>query len=193
MREAPVGRMDALVPSLIDNLLPYLITPFAFFGHSLGALVAFELTRALRRAQLPLPEHLFMSGQRAPHLRARGPELHGLPDQDFQEQVFRLNGTSADIMADKELIALLLPALRSDFTLAETYNFVPEEPLQTRISVFGGADDPENSREELEAWNLHTHRFQGALLYPGDHFFLNQHGPAILDFIKRDVLKPRTD
>lgn len=181
LHEAPFSRLPALMPPLLAHIRPHLGLPFAFFGHSMGAMIAFELARDLRRYGLPLPAHLFVSGRRAPHLPSRRRRLHELDDSEFKSELRRLQGTPAAVLENQELMELMMPLLRADFTLIETYACAAEEPLDTPISVFGGSEDPETSREELEGWAAHTNRFGAVRIYPGDHFFLQKHAAGLLE------------
>src|SRR6185503_6634544 len=143
---------------------PLLDRPFVLFGHSLGALVAFELARALRRASLPQPVHLVVSSCEAPPLSPTVPPLHTQPDAALIARLQRLNGTSPALLAH--------PEFRKDLELIETYLFEPEPPLAVPLTAFGGLEDTV-PREALEGWRVHTARFGGARLFPGDHFYLN--------------------
>jgi medium-chain acyl-[acyl-carrier-protein] hydrolase len=169
--ERPFTDLEALVPVLREQLRPSFDLPFAFFGHSMGALIAFELTRSLRGSDTR-PQHLVVSGRRAPHLPARKMPLHTLPDDRFQAELRSLQGTPDAVFADPELMEIATRVLRADFTLCETYSYAGGEPLDETLSVFGGMDDQETTREELEGWREHTRRFSRLRLFPGNHFFL---------------------
>ncbi|HEY1379547.1 MAG TPA: thioesterase domain-containing protein, partial [Gemmataceae bacterium] len=117
-REPAFTRLPLLIEALAESLYPHLDRPFAFFGHSLGALVAFELARRLRRDGSPEPQHLFVSGSGAPQARDHsGAVIHTRPADEFWQEVGRLNGTPAEVLTDGELRDLLLPTLRADFAL----------------------------------------------------------------------------
>jgi len=110
LREKPLDRIPDIVAGLLPELRPHLDVPFAIFGHSMGAVIATELCAALVREGGPLPLHLFVSGRRAPHLADPDPSLSHLPDDDFARELnLRYGGIPAEIMADRELMALLLP------------------------------------------------------------------------------------
>ncbi len=188
LREAPVTSMADLVANLLPRLLPYLDRPFAVYGHSMGALVAFELVRALREVGGPMPIHLFAGAAPAPDHRAAGDELHRLPDLALLAAVQRRYGSiPPEIAADAELRALLLPALRADLTILETYTFAAGAPLACPISTFGGTDDPTVLPAELEAWRSHsTGRFVCRMV-PGDHLFVRSARPFLISSIARDL------
>jgi medium-chain acyl-[acyl-carrier-protein] hydrolase len=186
----PFTTLPSLLAPLRDALLPFLAQPFAFFGHSMGALVAYELTRELRRSAAPMPRALFVSGRRAPHLPPRKRPLHDLPDVEFERELRALNGTPAAVLADRELMALMAPLLRADFAVCETYAPAKERPLDIPIHALGGIDDPEATAEELEGWREHTTAFGGVRQFQGDHFYLQGEAPKILGAISEGLRRP---
>jgi medium-chain acyl-[acyl-carrier-protein] hydrolase len=189
--EPPQRRMDRLLALLIDGVLPYLDRPVAFFGHSLGALVAFELARALRRESLPTPVHVFVSGRRAPQLPdAREPDepaLYTLPDAELIAELRQLGSAPGEALATPELLDLMLPTVRADLELAETHEYQDGPPLDCPITAFGGLEDEAVTEESIAAWHVHTrHRFALNML-PGDHFFLHAMAGPILAAVVRDL------
>jgi surfactin synthase thioesterase subunit len=187
LREAPFTQSEPMVNAVADALQPYFNLPFVFFGHSMGAAIAFELTRELRRRGQPQPAHLFVAGRRAPHLPAREEPIHSLPEPEFLLKLRELNGTPEEVLQHDELMRLLLPILRADFGVNETYTFTAEEPLEAGISAFGGLGDEDVNREDVEAWKEHTRgRFRARML-PGDHFFINSAKDLVLESISRDL------
>lgn len=187
--EAPYEKISSLIEVLSDAVRPYLNVPFAFFGHSMGALICFELTRQLRRLDYPTPVHLFVSGYKAPHLPSSSSAKHGLPPQEFISELRRLNGTPPEILESRELMDLLLPALHADFEVCETYQYKAEDPLDCPIAAFGGLGDPETKQYEIEAWAQETSKAFSVHMFPGDHFFLNSQQPALLNLIARKLLQ----
>jgi medium-chain acyl-[acyl-carrier-protein] hydrolase len=185
--EPLLTRIEPLLDGLFPAILPLLDQPFAFFGHSLGALVSFELCRRLRAAGRPLPEHLFVSGRCAAHLPPREENLHTLPDARLIEQVRRYNGTPLEVLADKDLLELVLPILRADFAIHETYAYADEPPLDVPITAFGGIDDLTVPEDQLDAWRHQTRKGFRRLMFPGDHFFLNKERVALLRAIAEDL------
>lgn len=162
----------ALVAALVPVIAPYLDRPVAFFGHSMGSLISFELARALRRAGLPAPQQLFVSGHNAPQIPRTRPPLCHLAEPEFLAGVLGLGGTAAEVLQHPELRPLLLPLLRADFTAAETYTYTAEAPLAIPITVFGGRHDPYTTPQHLAAWQDQTHAACRVYVLPGDHFFL---------------------
>ncbi len=170
--EVPFTRLAPLVAELGKVLEPYLDRPFAFFGHSMGASISFELTRHLRRINQPLPVHLFISGRRAPQVTVTESTTYHLPDPDFIEELRRLQGTPESVLQTPELMELLMPLLRADFELCETYDYHDEQPLDCPFSVFGGLDDADVSQDSLVAWKAQTNYPMQLQMFPGDHFFI---------------------
>lgn len=170
--EPPIESMEQLVGQLSDELAEYLAAPFAFFGHSMGALIAFELVRRMRPSGLQ-PVHLFASGCRAPHLPSRSPDWHTLPDREFITAVGELGGIPQEVLAESQFLDAMLPMLRSDCTLVETYVFRPQVSLSCPVTAFGGLADREVFPEDVRAWSSHTTGPFRVHLLPGDHFFVN--------------------
>lgn len=185
--EEPFTNMVELVAEISRNLRPYLTKPFVFFGHSLGAKIAFEVVRTLRRQWQLEPSHFIVSGSRAPHIPEPKP-LHHLADADFVHELRRFSGTPEAILQNRELMELFIPILRADFMLDETYVHLTEEPIACPISVFGGTFDPEAAPRELEDWQQHTSNRFNLEMIEGDHFFLQSNQTVLLNFVKDIVL-----
>ena len=177
--ERPLTRMPDLVEAISQAILPYLDKPFAFFGHSLGAIVSFEVSRLLRRVHQREPQHLFVSGSGAPQTSDTGQALHDLPDRKFLKGLREFNGTSREILENSELMQLLLPTLRADFAISETYVYASEPPLDCPVTAFGGLQDYGVSRKRLEAWRSQTNGAFSLRMFAGDHFFLHNARPLL--------------
>jgi medium-chain acyl-[acyl-carrier-protein] hydrolase len=188
-REHPFARLPLLVEALAGALRPHLDRPFAFFGHSLGALVAFELSRRLQRDHGPRPVRLFVSGCGAPQTRVPGRAIHALPPAEFREELRRLNGTPADLLDNDELMDLMLPTLRADFGLCETYAYVAGPPLACPVTALGGLGDDAVSRQELDAWREQTTGPFRVRMLPGDHFFLHSARPLLTQALAQELLR----
>ncbi|MGQ0719760.1 MAG: thioesterase II family protein [Pseudonocardiales bacterium] len=180
--ESPIESMEQLAGPLLDGLAGYLTPPFALFGHSMGALIAFELIRRMRPRGVA-PVHLFASGCRAPHLPSRLPDRHTLPDPEFLAAVGELGGIPPELLAESQFLDTMLPMLRSDCTLVETYVCRPQAPLSCPVSVFGGLGDGEVLPEDVRAWSRHTTGPFRVHLLPGDHFFVNSARPDLLRLV----------
>lgn len=175
------NKIEPLVDAIASNIYPYLDKPFAFFGHSMGGLVSFELARLLRRKYNISPAHLFISGRRAPQIPTSKPPIHKLSESAFIEELRHLNGTPKAVLENDELMQLFVPILRADFAVLETYNYNPEPPLNCPISVFGGLQDLEVSCNELQAWQEQTTATFSLDMFPGDHFFLHSAQSLLLE------------
>jgi surfactin synthase thioesterase subunit len=179
--EPAFTRMGSLVEAVVAEV-PF-HGPFVFFGHSLGALVAYEVARALRAAGLRQPDRLFVSAHQAPHLPTSDPPVHHLPDEELIAWIDREYGSlPAEITGNAELQRLIVPAYRSDFELVETYAHTPGEPLDCPITVIGGTED-EVTETELRAWGGHTAADCELVWLPGGHFYLREQRPALLDLV----------
>lgn len=187
LTEKPVGQLEPLITTLAEVMLPLLDKPFACFGHSLGGLIAFELVQYLRQTQKIEPCHLWISAARAPHLPHTKPMIHTLPDADFIAEIRQYNGTPAEILNNSELMALLLPALRADFVLLETYRYRPKPPLSSPITAFWGEDDTITSRSAIADWDKHTTGPFSLQSCPGEHFFIHQ--PDVLLALRSQFLR----
>jgi medium-chain acyl-[acyl-carrier-protein] hydrolase len=188
--QLPLRHLSSLVGLLSESIAPLLDKPFAFFGHSMGALVAFELTRMLRRQNGPQPFHLYVSGFRAPQLPKTGRDLHRLSDPDLVYQLGKFNGTPAEVLEAGELMSLILPTIRADFEVCETYAYQAEPPLACALSAFGGLQDSEVPRERLEAWRTQTTGPFTVRMFLGDHFYLKVSQPIVLRILARELYRP---
>lgn len=178
-----------LIHALTPALLPHLDLPFVFFGHSVGALISFEVARQLRRLQHSNPLHLFISGRCAPQLPALDPPIHQLPNAEFLEELRRYNGTPGNVLQNVELMNFFLPILRAALAINETYVYAPEAPLDCSFSVFGGLQDGKVSRDSLAAWRDQTYGTFTLRMFPGDHFFLRSQQGTLLQAISDDLLQ----
>ena len=187
--EPPLRRCEALCDMLAGELLPWLDVPFAFFGHSMGALVAFELARHLRRHGRPGPTHLFLSGAPGPR-RPLPSRLHSMPEPALLAELRRLNGTPPEILQQRDFMAIVIPLIRADLELYETHVYSSEDLLDCPISAFAGAADGLASHEHVAAWRDETRGPFTLRMFEGDHFFLHKAGTPLLRAISEDVSQP---
>ena len=178
--------LSALVDAFIHIFAQMLDRPFAFFGHSLGALVAFEAARRLNQMGLPLPRRLFLSAHSAPQCADKEEQIHQLSDVAFIEKLRKLQGTPEAVLKNAELMALFLPIIRADFEMRETYRYLEMAPLSCPISVFGGLEDT-IPFHDLEAWRIHTTGQFTFRKVPGNHFFLQSARTHLLQAIAHDL------
>lgn len=184
--EAPWARLDPLLEELVAAFATGLDSvPFGLMGNSLGAMVVFELARALRRERLPLPRALWVAGRRAPHLPSTDPIDPSLPVAELLSDLDRVGSGLKDLPPD--VIGTLLPALRGDLALAATYAYTDEPPLPCPIITLAGADDTSVSAEEIAAWSRHTERPGAGHVFPGGHFFFLDEWEAIVAAVAADI------
>lgn len=181
----PIPDLNILLDELTRVLVPYLDKPFAFFGHSMGALISFELARSLRARGLPEPHQLCVAAHRAPQLPNRFAPVHQLPRAAFLRTLHRLAGTPGELLENSEAMDIFLPVLRADFALCEQYAYAPQDPLRAPISVLGGLDDDRVLRSELEAWREQTQGSFSLQMFPGNHFFLQSSEAQVLSIVSQ--------
>jgi surfactin synthase thioesterase subunit len=168
---APACTMGELVAGIVPALLPLLDLPYALFGHSMGAAVAYEVAVALQERDVPPPVHLFASAREAPK-RSRGGDIHLGNDDALYADLVRLGGPGGELLANPELRAFVLPIVRNDYRLIETYGPSPMVPLECPITVLRGDSDPDVSEDDALAWKAATHAAFAVETFPGGHFYL---------------------
>jgi surfactin synthase thioesterase subunit/glycosyltransferase involved in cell wall biosynthesis len=172
LAETPFERMAPLVAALADHIAEFLDRPFAFFGHSMGAAIAFELTRELRRRGQPMPAMLIASGARAPQFRRNHIPPPAPSREAFLEELRRLQGIPNELLDDPAMMRAILPALEADAALYRNFVYSEDEPLPMPIRAYGGESDPNVHREHLEGWARQTAASFGIHVFPGGHFYL---------------------
>lgn len=183
-RESPCADLQSMVCSLARAMGDCIHPPYAVFGHSLGALVGFELIRELRRLKKPLPVHFFAAGREAPAIRVGRAPMNAMPDGPFiAELCRRYEGIPPELLNEPELLRRFLPTLRADLKLTECYQYYSEPPLACSITALGGSADRSVSVAETEAWRNETSvNFQRVVL-EGGHLFLRDSSRQLLDRI----------
>ncbi|MFE6520895.1 thioesterase II family protein [Streptomyces sp. NPDC057794] len=182
--ETAFDRAEPLVEALATALEAELDVPYALFGHSMGALLAFELARALRRRGADEPRILFVSGGPAPQLPRRLPQIHDELDDVVVDRLRNLGAVPEDVYAEPELLELLLPTIRADFSVVETYKHQPEPPLGCPVVAFAGTEDREVPPELVASWHEQTTGGFTHHILPGDHFFLHSARTALLNTVR---------
>jgi medium-chain acyl-[acyl-carrier-protein] hydrolase len=178
--------MAPLIEALLPALAPKLDRPFAVYGHSMGAVVAFELLRALRRAGGAAPLHLFVSGHIAPQLPEPGPPLHALSDAAFVDEIRRrYDGIPEAILQNPEYLQLFLPTMRADLELIETYDYRDEAPLSCPLTVYAGRQDSRTNEPQLDAWKVQTRGPFALRMFSGGHFFIQTGRAALVEDVTR--------
>jgi medium-chain acyl-[acyl-carrier-protein] hydrolase len=187
LAESPYTRLFPLVEAIASEIAPFLDRAYAFFGHSMGALLAFELTRHLREQEMTLPDHLFLSGRRPPQFPDDDPPTANLSDAELIEKLRWLRGTPPEILENDELRELLFPVLRADFAVCETYEHTWRDPLPCPITAFGGRRDPATRQGELRQWRHHTSDEFSKKVFGGNHFFLHSARDRLLPAIAQQL------
>lgn len=189
-REQPFRQIRSLTERLFEAAEPHLDVPFAFWGYSMGALIAFELAHTLKRMNCAGPRHLFLAARRAPHTPPTDTPIHKLPEPAFIEAIQRrYNGIPAAVLQEPDLMALFLPVLRANFEMIETHTYEAADPLECPITAFGGLSDPTVNSAAIAAWGELTSGPFEYFMFPGDHFFVQGNQPAILQILSKH-LKP---
>jgi medium-chain acyl-[acyl-carrier-protein] hydrolase len=183
LAQKPFDNMSDLVAELAVHIKNIIEKPYVFFGHSLGSKIAFELACALQRQHCPLPVHFFASGAGAPFKPRMASAIHQLPDAEFIRRIGALCGTPEKILQNDELMRFMLPALRADFKLIETYIGDGAHELPIPLTILGGEFDEAIARDDLLAWQKVFGCVKDIKIFPGGHFFINQHAADIVALI----------
>lgn len=189
LREKPYQNIVALVHDLGSALRPHLDKPYVCFGHSMGALIEFELARFFRRQKFSQPLLLFASGHTAPQAGCSHDPIYNLPDDQFKKELCKLDGTPEAVINNDELMELLLPMLRADFQMNETYAYKPEPPLAVPIVAYGGCEDSDVDRASLQAWQEQTTARFSLHMFEGGHFFLQTAQTKLLQTLAYELQK----
>jgi pyochelin biosynthesis protein PchC len=182
LREPCLNSVDDLADGLVAALKPLTARPITIFGHSLGATLGFEVARRLE-AQGVRPTALFASGRAAPH-RLRESKDHLKDDAGLVAAVKNLGGTETAVLDDEDLLAMVLPAIRADYTAVETYVYRPGPRLTCPIIALTGSGDPKVTPEDADGWRDYTTGAFELVVYPGGHFYLTDHMTDILNRIR---------
>ncbi len=188
-REPPVDNMDALTDAILKDFQQHLDKPFAFFGHSVGALVCYDVARKMEKQGLALPLELFLSAHPAPHLIGRHKNMHQLSDGELIAVIKRLGLVPEDELNNSELTQLILPPMKADFAAAETYQATDAPRLQIPITALGGSKDELVNTEELHAWRQYSSAQFAVNIYEGDHFYIHDNLDAIHRHITNNLNK----
>jgi medium-chain acyl-[acyl-carrier-protein] hydrolase len=188
--DPPVTSAGELAAAAAEAVRRGVEEPFAFFGHSMGALIAFETARELRRTGGPLPTLLAVAGQGGPQLPVEGEPVHALPDDELLATLREMGGTPDEVLASEPLMNAVLPALRGDFEVCETYRYADEEPLPCPILALAATRDSEAAVEDVERWREQTSADFRLRTFGGGHFFLETAQPALLQCLAEELGSP---
>lgn len=185
--ESPFVSMTPLVQAMAEGLTPYLDRPFALFGHSLGGSVGYELVQELQRQHRPAPVHLMVSAARAPHRPSRRAPIHHLPTEAFIDRLRDYAGTPEQVLSNDALMELLMPVLRADFTISDTYTQTAMTPVTCPITAFCGSQDDVVPPEDVEAWQPYTHHAFTLHTIMGNHFFISSARSELIAAIRQTL------
>lgn len=188
IHEKPFTRCNLLVNAIADAMESQMEHRFAFYGHSMGATISFELSREIRRRHQIEPLHLFVSGRRAPQIPNTDPPAFNLPEPEFIDKVHSLNGTPRELLDHPDSRELFLPLLRADFELVDTYEYIPDLPLSCPITSYAGLQDAEVPLDSVAGWANQTSATYRQRQLPGDHFFILHPATNFVDVLRRDVV-----
>ncbi|MDT0615402.1 thioesterase II family protein [Streptomyces lancefieldiae] len=185
--EEPATSLVALAEAIAEEWAPTTDEPYAFFGHSMGAVVAYETARLLAARGLPLPRRLFLSGRGAPGPR---PSVHDQlsTDAEVLAAVRRLGGTSQAVLQDPELLELVMPVLRADYRALGSYAWRGGTPLEVPVTALVGNDDPVVTMQEAMEWGEHTRGDFALEVFPGGHFYLEEQLSCLASVLSAGLL-----
>jgi medium-chain acyl-[acyl-carrier-protein] hydrolase len=181
--ERRLNCLSEVIDQLREVIVEFIDRPYMFFGHSLGALIAFELARNLGGQGLRRPFHIVVSGKRAPHLPSDEERMHELGDREFLDKIREFNGTPSVLIDNPELMELFIPIMRDDFAIAETYIHRPGRILDCDLTALCGDEDFDVPVDTVRAWDLHTAGKFSYKVMHGDHFFLHKNQEDILKLL----------
>lgn len=187
LREPAFTKMEPLLEAVTAGIADWLDKPFAFFGHSMGASISFELAHKLRAERGLLPAHLFVSGRSAPQVDKPEPLMYDLPQPELIAKLRQLEGTPSEILENQELLALVLPLIRSDFEVIETYRYVAKPKLTCSITALGGIADKGVSPQDIQAWQEQSSTGFYMRMFPGNHFFLHSAEKEMLEVMAQSL------
>ncbi len=187
LSEPLVESIEDLIAPLSEGIVESLEKPFAIFGHSMGALLGFEVALYLQNQYQKIAQHVFLSGHGAPGTPRHEPEIHHLPKPEFIAKIKEYNGTPQEVLENEELMDLMFPILKADFKLCETYQHQNSDQLRAPITALGGIQDPSITRQDMEQWAQFTSNSFNVRFFPGDHFYLLHQKINLLKAILTDI------
>ncbi len=184
IQEPAISSMTELVDQIYLSMLPLLDKPYMLLGHSLGGRVGFELLHKINKTNAPPPKHFIASGSKAPHLPRTNNITYNLPDEEFIEELRKLNGTPSEVINNRELMEFLLPMLKADFCISDNHVTKQKTLLDCSISVFHGEEDTLVSESDARAWQKHFSKPINFQVFSGGHFFINENSDDLLSSLK---------
>jgi len=188
-RERPFTQLMPLVKAIASHIDGEIKVPYVLYGHSMGALISFELARELLAKHRNSPAHIFVSGCRAPQWPRKEPPTFNLPHDKLIDALKRLNGTPREVLEHPELMELFIDILRADFEIVDTYEYFPKERLSCPVTVYGGLQDEEVSAESCRAWQEQTSTTCEIKMFEGDHFFIRDPQSKFQWAFRNDIMR----
>lgn len=185
LSEAPISSLSELIAELEVHILPLLNKPTVFFGHSMGALIAFELCLALQKKGHALPNALVLSARRPPHLPNIRPNIHHLSDDDFLDAIQKLGGMPDEVIREKELLELVMPVIRADFCMLENYSYSEQSKVDCPIIAIGGIDDIYVPVNDLAKWRHHSRTGFSMQTFSGGHFYIKDQQDGVIGLLEK--------
>ncbi len=192
LAEPAFDHMDPFVAAFLPTLRRLAQRPYALVGHSMGALMSYALVKAIQSdGTIPLPDAVVLSAHRPPHLDLGRKAIYQDSDADFLDAVTRMGGLPEEVLAHRELLDLVLPTMRADFQLCETYprgeQIPPHPAVQVPVTVIGAQDDHTATPESLRRWADLCPHLRDVHIFPGDHFYLRPHQTAVVEIVRTTV------
>lgn len=185
--ESPLRDCSSLIARLLPDITPQLDRPYAIFGHSMGALVGFELACALREAGYPEPTCLLLSGYPAATFIRPQTKIHEAPEDVVIEAIRGFGGVPDELLNSDQYRDFMLPLMRADLAVIETYHYTPRPPLTCPVVVVGGEQDQVCLPEQLDGWRAHTTGRYSRRLFPGGHFHMFEQRERFVDFLRQTL------
>ena len=185
IKENAYDNWDVLLNDLTEALAPYLKKPFIFFGHSMGAIISYELTHRLNKRVGIKPRHLFLSSLPAPNLSRQS--YYYLPDDQLLVKMFDLGGTDVNASQNNKLMSLILPTLRKDLYLCDNYKNLHNEKLNVPVTILGGDEDNVVSIGDLLGWEKYFANTFDVCLFKGNHFYFRNHFALLASIIMKSI------
>lgn len=187
LSEPVLYKMDSILEELVPAIIPLLGKPFFFFGHSMGAILAYELVRWLHKNNQKLPLKIYLSGRRAPHLSEKDHPIHNLPDKQFIAKIREYGGLPGEILDNKAFLDFYLPILKADFSVVETYQYKNLPRVNVPFCAMGGDKDLLADVDEIKAWQELTAGDFNYYIIPGNHFFLIDAQKDLINILNKEI------
>jgi len=193
MGEKLIDNIEEILLNISKSFEDWLDKPFMFFGHSMGALISYELVFKIYGKYNKLPLKLYVSAHKAPFLERGGPIMHKLDKENFIRELKKMNGIAKELFEHSELMELMLPIIRNDYAVCENYSHKNKEKINIPITAFGGLYDKDVKEEHIKQWSEVTNSEFSHFLLEGDHFFITKEKEKFLNLFSKllanDVVK----